>query len=90
METFMMKSKHITIAGMLAAFTLSLPAVAGPDWSVIQDARKMSSLHKMAEKQSLAKEAMPIDHGPRALSTSWLNKEQAQLAQFGKTASVLK
>jgi hypothetical protein len=86
----MMKSIHIAIAGMLTVSTLSLPAVAGPDWSVIQDARKISSLHKMIEKPSLEKEGLPIDHGPRALSTSWLNKEQAQIAQFGKTASALK
>ena len=68
------KLKHITNASMLAISLLPLLAVAGPDWSVIQDARRMSSLHN---KAILEKQAMPVDHGPRALSTIWLNEEHA-------------
>ena len=75
------KLKHITNASMLAISLLPLLAVAGPDWSVIQDARRMSSLHN---KAILEKQAMPVDHGPRALSTTWLNEEHAQEKQDKK------
>ncbi len=66
--------KRITNASVLAISLLPLLAVAGPDWSIIQDARRMSALHN---KATLEKQAMPIDHGPRALSTIWLNGERA-------------
>ena len=82
-----MKDMHIAISSMFAMSTFSLHAVAGPDWSVIQDARDMSSRHKIIEKQSPEKQAMPLDHGPRALSTAWLNKPHQTIAPFNKTVS---
>jgi hypothetical protein len=83
-----MKDMHIAISSMFAMSTFSLHAAAGPDWSVIQDAREMSSRHKIIERQSPEKQAMPIiDHGPRALSTAWLNKPHQTIAPFSKTVS---
>jgi hypothetical protein len=60
---------------LIAATTLSalfaLPAVAGPNWQVIHDAEHQASVRTGTEQ-----EVLPLDHGPRALSTPWVNKEE--------------
>ena len=56
-------------AGILTA-SVALSAMAGPNWEEIHEAES----HKIV-LQLPASHALPLDHGPRALSTPWLNKE---------------
>lgn len=66
-----MKHISIALAGMFAV-SLALPAAAGPDWTVI----RAGEAHRAAHPQE---EVVPLDHGPRALSTPWVNEEELQL-----------
>ena len=68
-----MKKSYLIAAGILSVFT-ALPALAGPDGQIIHDAEHQTASH---EQQAVATEAvMPLDHGPRALTTPWMNKEE--------------
>jgi hypothetical protein len=84
-----MKKTSVTLAGILAV-SFALPAMAGPNWTVIQEAVKNHQAAKQKQashKDSIAQqEVLPMDHGPRALSTPWLNqkREQYLLAQAHK------
>ena len=71
-----MKNSFITVVGMLSALA-ALPAVAGPDWDAIHEAETYNATHEqqIAVRNNPTTEVMPLDHGPRALSTPWLNKE---------------
>lgn len=61
----------------------SLPAVAGPDWQLLEQARKANQ----AEAQEQLREgrprrlALPLDHGPRAQTTPWLNQQRLKQAE---------
>lgn len=74
--------KNIAIVSILALSTFSLHAVAGPDWSVIQDARDMSLQHKAIDGNYQKNKS--TDHDPFALSESRLNKQQPVVAQLNK------
>ncbi len=70
-----MKHISLALAGMFAV-SLALPAAAGPDWTVIRAGETHKSMHtQQAAKSNPQEEAVPLDHGPRALSTPWLNQE---------------
>ena len=71
-----MKNSFITVVGMLSAL-VALPAVAGPDWDAIHEAETYNATHEqqVAVRNNPTTEVMPLDHGPRALATPWLNKE---------------
>jgi hypothetical protein len=75
-----MKRISITLAGILAA-TLALPAVAGPNWTIIRAAHHNTAQQQPhgAQQAPAAEDVLPLDHGPRALSTPWLNKEHEQM-----------
>ncbi len=80
-----MKKRLITTFGMVLV-AVSLPAVAGPNWDVIHDAEANRVLHKHLSGE----EVLPLDHGPRAISTPWLNKERlAALHAEQKEKSVI-
>lgn len=64
-----MKKVSVAVAGILAA-ALSAPALAGPNWDAIHEAEARHGRH--AEEHVL-----PLDHGPRAVTTPWLNKVHA-------------
>lgn len=58
-----------------------LPALAGPDWQAIEQARKnhraqVGQMEKLTpdEKCAAKRLVLPSDHGPRAQSTSNLNE----------------
>ncbi len=74
--------KNIAIASLLALSAFPLHAVAGPDWSVIQDAREMSLQHKAIDGNYRKNKS--TDYDPLALSASWLNKQQPVVAQLNK------
>ena len=65
------------------ALTAMLPAFAGPDWQIIEQARngkrvqvaqteKTSPAAKCAAKRLI----LPLDHGPRAQTTPYLNERR--------------
>ena len=56
-----------TLTGILAA-AISMPALAGPNWDVIHEAEA----HHLARHE--AEHVLPLDYGPRAITTPWLNK----------------
>lgn len=62
-----------TFAVLLVTFiaTLSLPAAAGPNWDLIHKAESEKDVQKHEDMNIL-----PLDHGPRALSTPWLNQQK--------------
>ena len=63
----------------------TLPALAGPDWQMIERARE-NQRAQVAEFENLATEqkcsarklVMPLDHGPRAQTTPYLNKQRQE------------
>jgi hypothetical protein len=88
-----MKKTSMTLAGILAV-SFALPAMAGPNWAVIREAEmhKAAHQHQTSNKNdSATEEVLPLDHGPRAMSTPWLNKEREQelLAQAHKKKTSL-
>ncbi len=71
-----------TLIGAVALSAM-LPAFAGPDWQAIERARQNKRAQLVpAEKASpqancAAKRlVLPLDHGPRAQSTPWLNERR--------------
>lgn len=73
-------SHLVLIAATLGA---AQPALAGPDWQAIELARK----HKQAQVAQADKAAaadpcagkrlvLPVDHGPRAQTTPYLNEKR--------------
>lgn len=74
---------------LISAATLgtSLPVLAGPDWQAIEQARKAKQATQVArhgdamptkdaESMQCPPDALvlPLDHGPRAQSTPYLNR----------------
>ena len=87
-----MKKLLITLIG---SFTLAaaLPALAGPDWQLIEKARKEKQAASPAETRSVVSGAgtsaapgncpvgplvLPLDHGPRAQTTPSQNAVRKQ------------
>lgn len=68
-----MKKSYLVAAALLSV-SVALPAVAGPDWQIIHDAEHYSHQQPI----HVAEVAMPLDHGPRALTTPWMNQEEKQ------------
>ena len=83
-----MKNSLLAIVGALT-IAATLPAVAGPDWQVIEQARKAKTIQaehrREANQASSAPRAgvdcqsplvLPLDHGPRAQSTPYENERR--------------
>jgi hypothetical protein len=68
-----MKHLLVTLAGVSILGTI-LPAVAGPDFHLIEQARKAHVAQSVLAARQLV---LPLDHGPRAQTTPWLNKQRA-------------
>lgn len=91
-----MKKLLITLAGALAIGAV-LPANAGPDWQLIEQARKAKSAklqqeatqqkQKSAQPQATSgnegpkRIVLPLDHGPRAQTTPWVNQQRLRRAE---------
>lgn len=69
-----MKTFTVTLTGILAA-AMSMPALAGPNWFVIHEAEA----HHL--KRHEAEHVLPLDYGPRAITTPWLNKVHEDAAK---------
>ena len=76
---------------LISALTLgvALPAFAGPDWQAIEQARKAKQATQAARHGDAMSAAgtegmtcppnalvLPLDHGPRAQSTPYLNEKR--------------
>lgn len=77
-----MKKLLTTVIGSIA-LVATLPAFAGPDWPAIEQARKNKHLQAVpAEKPSpqakcaTKRLVLPLDHGPRAQTTPYLNERR--------------
>lgn len=75
-----MKKTSMTLAGILA-ISFTLPAFAGPNWSLIH---KAEALHKAEQKTdqtdaNLQEEEKLRDFGPRKLISPWAKKEEIQM-----------
>lgn len=77
-----MKISSATLSGLIAV-SLAAPALAGPNWDAIRAAEARHAAHK-AEAHG-----QPLDHGPRAISTPWLNQVHAARAPASAHASVV-
>lgn len=74
-----------------AALSTMLPAFAGPDWQMIEQARKHKgdATARAAQKERSAavdrcvgaRLALALDHGPRATTTPYLNEQRMAKAQ---------
>jgi hypothetical protein len=77
-----MKKSLNTLIGAVALSAM-LPAFAGPDWQAIEQARK-NKREQVALADKASPEAkcaakrlvLPLDHGPRAQSTPYLNEKR--------------
>jgi hypothetical protein len=77
-----MKKSLSTLIGAVALSAM-LPAFAGPDWQAIEQARK-NKREQVALADKASPEAkcaakrlvLPLDHGPRAQSTPYLNEKR--------------
>ncbi|MDA8254294.1 MAG: hypothetical protein M0Z99_01425 [Betaproteobacteria bacterium] len=66
----------ITLAGVLT-LGATLPAIAGPDFQIIEKGRKAAQERAATEKGCEAKRFVPLlDHGPRATTTPYLNQQR--------------
>jgi hypothetical protein len=76
---------HTSLIGA-AVLVATLPVSAGPDWQVIEEARKN---HSAAQAQRGAlRSALPLDHGPRAQTTQYLNEKRKDLAEVQASRDV--
>ena len=71
-----MNLKNISIVGLLS-ITICSVAVAGPDWEIIHkaEAGRVSSEHRSINN-NMKKTITFLDHGPRAITTPYMNKER--------------
>lgn len=56
----------------------TLPALAGPDFQLIEQARKARQEAKAGLRCPPQPLILPLDHGPRAQSTPYLNRLRKQ------------
>lgn len=70
---------------LMAAFGVVVPAMAGPDFQAIEQARKAKQTARMAAAEGRGEAVrsaecpgrlvLPLDHGPRAVTTPYLNEK---------------
>lgn len=76
-------NKLLTTLVGAVAFGAMLPALAGPDWQAIEQARKnkrvqVAQVEKPTPMEPCAAQrlVLPLDHGPRAQTTPYLNAKR--------------
>jgi len=77
-----MKTRIAIVAGLVALGAMP-PAFAGPDWQAVEQARKndraqVAQMEKLTpvEKCATKRLVLPLDHGPRASTTPYLNEQR--------------
>ncbi|MBL8318410.1 MAG: hypothetical protein JNJ42_08385 [Burkholderiaceae bacterium] len=79
-----MKKLFTTLTTWIA-LGAAVPAFAGPDWQAIERARQnkraqVAQMEKLTPAQKCAARqlVLPLDHGPRAQSTPYLNQRRSE------------
>ena len=90
-----MKKLLVALTGILT-IGAALPAVAGADWQLIEQANKVQAQANAANMQPEATQqpqlasvegnprsriVLPLDHGPRAQTTPWSNLQRLLRAE---------
>ncbi len=82
-----MKKLFTTLTAWIA-LGAAVPALAGPDWQVIEQAREneraqVARMEKLTAAQKCAAKrlVLPLDHGPRAQSTPYLNQRRSEAVE---------
>lgn len=77
-----MKKLVTSLIGTVA-LSVMLPAFAGPDWQAIEQARKekrtqAAQAEKLTPAEACAAKrlVLPLDHGPRAQTTPYMNEKR--------------
>lgn len=72
--------RYSTLTAIVSfSIAFSMPAVAGPNWDVIHRAEANKAHRAEANKAAHKHEnalVLPLDYGPRAITTPWVNREQ--------------
>lgn len=73
----------LTILIGIISLVAALPALAGPDWQAIEQVRKnhraqVGQMEKLTpdEKCAAKRLVLPLDHGPHAQTTHYLNEQR--------------
>lgn len=79
-----MKKLIITLIGTIA-LGATLSAFAGPDWQAIEQGRKNAHAQSVKTKKAAPDDkcagrrlVLPLDHGPRAQTTPYLNRQRKE------------
>ena len=79
-----MKTLFSTLIGTLT-LGATLSAFAGPDWQAIDQARRNAHAQSTKMEQTMPEEkcaekrlVLPLDHGPRAQTTPYLNRQRKE------------
>lgn len=90
--------KLLKSIALLMAFGVVVPAMAGPDFQAIEQARKAKQAARGAAAENRGEAAgsggrecpdrlvLPLDHGPRALTTPYLNEQRKARFEAQKRA----
>lgn len=84
---------------LIGAFAVSAthPVFAGPNWQLIEQARKAKAARMQQQavqqpttqaqacKEASKRIVLPLDHGPRAQTTPWLNQQRLRRAEEART-----
>ncbi len=77
--------KLITTLVSIVTLGAALSAFAGPDWQAIEQARKHAQVQPVKaqavtpqEKCTQKRLVLPLDHGPRAQTTPYLNRQRKE------------
>lgn len=71
-------NKQLIAVVSAATLGATLPAIAGPDFQLIERGRnaKLEAHDRLPQRL-----ALPLDHGPRPQATPWLNQQQVLRAE---------
>lgn len=79
-----MKKLVTTLIGTIA-LGATLSAFAGPDWLTIEQARKNAQARAVNAEKAVPNDkcaerrlVLPLDHGPRAQTTPYLNRQRKE------------
>lgn len=81
-----------TILICAVSLSATLPAFAGPDWKAIEQARKdhraqVGRMEKLTPDEKCTERlVLPLNHGPRAQSTPYLNEKRKASFEAGLKA----
>jgi hypothetical protein len=79
-------NKYVHAITVIAVSAVALPTFAGPDFAAIEQARKARHAAQLVaaaepatmrvDRECAARLVLPLDHGPRAVTTPYLNEKR--------------